>query len=528
MNTAEVLVAGLEREGVEYVFGLPGEENEATMFALRDSDITFVPVRHEQGAAFMADVYGRLTGDAGVCLSTLGPGATNLLTGVADANLDKAPLVAITGQGSLESLHVESHQKLDVVDMFAPVTKWNAQISDPGIVHESVRKAFKTAEYEKPGATHLELPEDVAYEDCEVEPMESRGRVRRPEPDVPSLDRVRDLLGDADRPIVIAGNGAVRTDASEDLRAFVGKYDLPVAATYMGKGAVSDADDHSLLTLDSGDHEEASDAIKSADLVITVGYDIAEHDPADWNPDADTTIVHVDSEPAEVYEHYNPDVEVVSDIAAAVRELDACCEEIDADFETDWYDDLREHILDDVSHDHESGDPFTVERVLPVLREAMADDDVLISDVGSHKMAIAQNYPTYEPNTCIVSNGLASMGISVPGGLAADLAVDSNVVAATGDGGFMMNAAEIETATRVGCGYTILLFRDDEYRLITEEQVEHRGEHFGTELSNPDFQTFAESFGIEAYRPGDWDELAEALDEAVPSDEVSLVEVVLE
>jgi acetolactate synthase-1/2/3 large subunit len=528
MNTAEVLVAGMEREGVEHVFGIPGEENEALLFALRDSEITFVPTRHEQGAAFMADVWGRLTGDAGVCLSTLGPGATNLLTGVADANLDKAPLVAITGQGGLERLHKESHQALDVVDMFDPVTKWNAQISDPAIVHESVRKAFKVAEYEKPGATHLELPEDVAYEDCNVRPMAARERVRRPEPDVPSLDRVRELLADADRPIVVAGNGAVRTDASAELRSFVETYDLPVAATYMGKGAVSDDSEHSLLTLDSGDHEEASDAIESADLVIAVGYDVAEHDPADWNPEGETTVVHVDSEPAEVYERYNPTVEVVSDIAAAVRELAAACDDIDAEFETDWYDDLREHVLEDVTADPEPDDTFTVRGVLPVLREAMAREDVLISDVGSHKLAIAQNFPTYEPNTCIVSNGLASMGISVPGGLAADLAVEANVVAATGDGGFMMNAAEIETATRLGCGYTILLFNDAEYQLITEEQVEHRGEHFGTEIANPDFQTFAESFGIEAYRPGDWDELETALDEAVGSHEMSLVEVALE
>ncbi|PSQ49378.1 acetolactate synthase large subunit [Halobacteriales archaeon SW_6_65_15] len=528
MNTAEVLVAGMEQEGVEHVFGIPGEETEALLFALRDSEITFVPTRHEQGAAFMADVWGRLTGDAGVCLSTLGPGATNLLTGVADANLDKAPLVAITGQGGLERLHKESHQALDVVDMFDPVTKWNAQISDPAIVHESVRKAFKVAEYEKPGATHLELPEDVAYEDCDVRPMAARERVRRPEPDVPSLDRVRELLADADRPIVVAGNGAVRTDASAELRSFVETYDLPVAATYMGKGAVSDDSEHSLLTLDSGDHEEASDAIESADLVIAVGYDVAEHDPADWNPEGETTVVHVDSEPAEVYERYNPTVEVVSDIAAAVRELAAACDDIDAEFETDWYDDLREHVLEDVTADREPDDPFTVRGVLPVLREAMAREDVLISDVGSHKLAIAQNFPTYEPNTCIVSNGLASMGISVPGGLAADLAVEANVVAATGDGGFMMNAAEIETATRLGCGFTILLFNDAEYQLITEEQVEHRGEHFGTEIANPDFQTFAESFGIEAYRPGDWDELETALDEAVGSHEMSLVEVALE
>ena len=528
MNAADVLVESMEREGVEHVFGIPGEETEALLFALRDSEVTFVPVRHEQGAAFMADVHGRLTGDAGVCLSTLGPGATNLLTGVADANLDKAPLVAITGQGGLERLHKESHQALDVVDMFDPVTKWNAQISDPDIVHESVRKAFKVAEYEKPGATHLELPEDVAYEDCEVEPLEHRERVRRPEPDRESLDRVRELLGAADRPLVIAGNGAVRTDAAAELRSFVERYDLPVAATYMGKGAVSDDDEHSLLTLDSGDHQEASDAIESADLVMTVGYDIAEHDPEGWNPSADTTVVHVDIEPAEVYEHYNPDVEVVSDIAAAIRELDACCDEIDATFESDWYDDLREHIVADVTPSPESGDPFALRTVLPVLRDAMARDDVLISDVGSHKMAIAQNFQTYEPNTCIVSNGLASMGISVPGGLAADLAVDANVVAATGDGGFMMNAAELETATRIGCSYTVLLFNDDEYNLITEEQMEHRGEHFGTEIGNPDFRTFAESFGIDAYRPEGWDELSDALETAIPSDEMSLVEVALD
>ncbi|WP_132058654.1 acetolactate synthase large subunit [Halorussus amylolyticus] len=527
MNTAEVLVESLEREGVECVFGIPGEETEALLFALRDSEVTFVPTRHEQGAAFMADVHGRLTGTAGVCLSTLGPGATNLLTGVADANLDKAPLVAITGQGGLERLHKESHQALDVVDMFEPVTKWNAQISDPDIVHESVRKAFKVAEYEKPGATHVELPEDVASEECDVRPLDRRERVRRPDPDEPSIDAVRELLADADRPICIAGNGAVRTDASAALRALASDYDLPVAATYMGKGAVSDADDHSLLTLDSGDHEEASDAIQSADLVVTVGYDIAEHDPADWNPSGETTIVHLDSDPAEVYEHYNPDVEVVADIAAAVRELNACCADLDAEFETDWYDDVRDHIVADVTPEINAGDPFTHRGVVTVLRDAMADDDVLVSDVGTHKMVIAQNFRTFEPNTCIVSNGLASMGISVPGGLAADLAVDSNVVAATGDGGFMMNAAEIETATRLDCGYTILLFRDDEYRLIADEQTDHRGEHFGTEFSNPDFQTFAESFGIEAYRPDGWDELRDDLEAAVESDEMAVVEVVL-
>jgi len=527
VKASDLLVACLEREGVEYVFGVPGEELEDLLFSLRASDVTFVPTRHEQGAAFMADVHGRLTGDAGVCVATLGPGATNLVTGVADATLDKAPLVAITGQGGLERLHKESHQAIDVVDMLEPITKWNAQISDPDVIHESVRKAFKVAEYEKPGATHLEFPEDVAAEETDAAPLPTRDRVRRPDPDVPSVDRLLELLDAAERPLLIAGNGAVRTDASQPLRDLVELTDYPVAATYMGKGAVSDADARSLLTLDSGDHQEASEAIEAADLVVTVGYDIAEHDPAGWNPRAETTIVHVDSEPAEVYERYNPDLEIVADLGATLRAVRDRCAEVDASGDPDWYRDLREHIVADVTVEPGADDPFTVAGTLPYLREAMADDDVLVSDVGSHKMRIAQNFPTYEPNTCIVSNGLAAMGIAVPGGVAADLATEANVVAATGDGGFLMNAAEIDTATRLNCGFTILVFNDDDYGLISEKQREHTGEQFGTELTNPDLVAFAESFGVEAHRPGDWEDLQSVLADVVPSPEMALVELPL-
>jgi acetolactate synthase-1/2/3 large subunit len=514
MKASDLLVECLEREGVDHVFGLPGEEMEDLLFSLRDSEVTFVPVRHEQGAAFMADVHGRLTGEAGVCLATLGPGATNLLTGVADAHLDKSPLVAITAQGGLERLHKESHQAIDIVTMFEPVTKWNTQLNDPDIVHESVRKAFKVAEYEKPGATHLELPEDVAAEETREQPMPVRERVRFAAPNADSMERVKDLLAAASRPLVIAGNGAVRTKAATQLRDLVAATDLPVVSTYMGKGAVSDADEHSLVTLDSGAHGEAADAFAEADLLLTVGYDIAEHDPADWGH-GDAPIVHVDSEPAEVYEAYNPDVEVVADIGQALRELAEWCDTAALDFETDWYADLREHIVEDVDREPADAPPFTVRDVLPLLREAMAPEDVLISDVGSHKMAIAQNFPTYEPNTCIVSNGLASMGIAVPGGLAADLAVDSNVVAATGDGGFLMNAAEIETATRMGCGFTIVVFVDDDYGLISAKQRDHTSEAFGTGLTNPDLVAFAESFGIDGYRPESPAEIREALEESV-------------
>ncbi|MFB6171191.1 MAG: acetolactate synthase large subunit [Haloarculaceae archaeon] len=525
MKASDLLVECLEAEGVEYVFGLPGEELEDLLFSLRASDVQFVPVRHEQGAAFMADVHGRLTGEAGVCMATLGPGATNLLTGVADAHLDKSPLVAITGQGGLERLHKESHQALDIVDMFGPVVKWNTQIRDAEIIPESVRKAFKLAEYEKPGATHLEFPEDVADVELSAEPLSVRPRVRRPDPDPGSLDSAVERIEAADAPLVLAGNGAVRTPAARRLRELVDHAGIPVAATYMGKGAVSDRLDNSLLTLDSGPNGEASEAVAQADCVVAVGYDIAEHDPESWNPDLEKDIVHVDHEPAEVYRHYNPDVELVADISAVLRELRT---RLDEDSGPDWCADVRERIVEAVERTPDPGDPFTVRGALPHLRAAMADEDVLVSDVGSHKMAIAQSFPTYEPNTCIISNGLASMGIAVPGGLAADLAVDANVVVATGDGGFLMNAAEIETATRLDLGYTIVVFNDDDYGLISEKQRRHTGEQFGTTLTNPDLERFAESFGVESYHPETWAEVERAFDEAVPADEMALVEIALD
>ncbi len=524
MNAAELLIECLEAEGVEHIFGLPGEELKDVMLAMRESDIEFVPVRHEQGAAFMADVHGRLTGEAGVCLSTLGPGATNLITGVADAHLDKSPLVAITGQGSREKLHKESHQMLDIIHIFEATVKWNTQLDDVDIINESVRKAFKLAEWEKPGATHLEFPEDVAAEEIDAEPLPVRDPVRRPDPDSQSIERAASLLSESEQPIVLAGNGAVRTNASDRLRTFVDQTDIPVIATFMGKGAISDRDEQSLMTLGSGPNGEATEAVQQADLVLAVGYDIAEHDPESWNPEGDKTIIHLDHEPAEVYEHYNPDVEVVADITMSIQQLS----ETVAESWSTWCSDAHDTILDAVMTKPDAGEEFSVEGTLPYLREAMADDDVLLSDVGSHKMEIARNLPVYEPNTCIISNGLATMGISVPGAVAADLAIDGNVVACTGDGGFLMNAAELNTADRLDLDFTVVLFNDDEFRLIREEFEEERGDHFGTDLTNPDFVTFTESFGMDAYRPESWAELEDAIDACVGSDGLSLIEVRME
>ncbi len=529
MKVSDLVVKCLEREEVQYVFGVPGEENEDLMFSLENSTIKFVPTRHESGASFMADVYGRLTGKAGVCLATLGPGATNLMTGVADAHLDKAPVVAITGQGASDRIHKESHQNIDVVNMFRPITKWNTSILNPHIVPEVVRKAFKLAEMEKPGATHLELPEDVAKMDCTLEPLEPR-RVRRAAPDFKAIQQVIDLLKQARRPLIIAGNGAIRKMASKHLRRFVEQTHIPVVSTFMGKGAVSDKDQHSLLSMGLQGRDYVMCAVDAADLILTIGYDIAEYDPKFWNRDCDHKIVHIDFAPTEVYQYYQPVVEVVCDISATLWELNTLVENEKITFDATWFQPLRKQILDDIeSYRLKPKEGFTVPGALHIIRDILNPGDILLSDVGSHKMWVGRNYPVYEPNSVIISNGLASMGIALPGGVAAKMArPDRQVVAVMGDGGFLMNSQEIETARRMGIGMTIIVFNDNNYGLISWKQRSHTGRTFGTALTNPDFKLYAESFGIPGYRPESLDELQDTLKKAIGSQQLCLVEIPIE
>ena len=529
MKVSDLIIRCLEREGVKYVFGLPGEENEDLLFSLENSSIRFVPTRHESGAAFMADVYGRLTGKAGVCLSTLGPGATNLLTGVADAHLDKAPVVAITGQGASDRIHKESHQNLDVVNMFRPVTKWTTSIQNPQIVPEVVRKAFKLAEMEKPGATHFEVPEDVAKQECDHQPIEPR-RVRRASPDFKAVGQAVDLLAAAKKPLIIAGNGAIRKMASKHLRQFVSQTHIPVVSTFMGKGAISDKDEHSLLAVGLQGRDYVMCGIDAADLVITVGYDIAEYDPKFWNGRKNKRIVHIDFSPAEVHEYYQPEVEIICDVSGALWELNAQVEKERLSFNRRWFQPLRDQILRDInSYQLKDADAFTVPGVLHLVRELMDSGDIVISDVGSHKMWIGRNYPVHEPNSVIISNGLASMGIALPGGIAAKLALPhKRVVAMMGDGGFMMNSQEIETAQRLGVAFTIIVFNDNDYGLISWKQQSHASHSFGTRLTNPDFKRYAESFGIKGCRPSNLRELRNCLTETITGQQLCLVEIPIE
>ena len=526
MKVSDLVVKCLEAEGVQYIFGLPGEENEDLLFSLTESPIKFIAARHEAGAAFMADVYGRLTGKAGVCLATLGPGATNLITGVADAHLDKAPLVAITGQGSSDRIHKESHQNLDIVNMFRPITKWNASIQNPTVTTEVIRKAFKLAVMEKPGATHFELPEDIAKMECDLTPIEPY-RIRRASPDYKAIDQAIELMKNAKRPLILAGNGAIRKLASKHLREFVARTEIPVVSTFMGKGAISDKDEHSLFTVGLQAEDYVGCAFKKADLIIALGYDIAEYAPEHWNFDKDNKIIHIDFNPAEVYDYYQPKVEIVADVSGTLWAINEKLGREKIKFDNGWYRPIRQRITDDInSYKLKEGDEFTVPGVLHIIRKLMNPGDILISDVGSHKVWVGRNYPVYEPNSVLISNGLASMGISLPGGIAATLArPDKKVVTVMGDGGFLMNSQEIETAKRVGAGYTIIVFNDNNYGLISWKQESHTGKTFGTALSNPDFKKYAESFGIPAYKPQTLQKLKDDLSTAINSRKLCLVEI---
>ena len=407
-KASEVFVECLEAEGARYVFGIPGEETLDLNESLADSAVQFVPVRHEQGGAYMADAYGRLTGRAGVCLGTLGPGATNLVTAVADAFLDRAPLVALTGQSDLERMHKESHQYIDLVAMMRPIVKWNARVSSPEIIPEVVRKAFAVAESEKPGSTHLELPEDVM-----VRPLEPRRcpatRRSQPEPGTRELQRATDLIMAAERPIILAGNGAIRTHASRALRAFVHTTGIPVAETFMAKGLLDFEDPHALGTvgLQSRDYEMAG--FDEADLVIAVGYDLVEHAPQHWNPRRDKQIVVIDTVPAEIDEFFLPTVELVGDIAHVLARLAAGVNRpedevvrVDAAARP-----RARRAAEGAGDDHF---PMRPPRVLADIRRILGRNDILVSDVGLHKLWIGRMFPAHEPGTVLIANGLAGMG----------------------------------------------------------------------------------------------------------------------
>ncbi|HEC28419.1 MAG TPA: acetolactate synthase large subunit [Gammaproteobacteria bacterium] len=521
MKAAEVFVKCLENEGVEYIFGIPGEENLDVMDALLDSSIRFITTRHEQGAAFMADVYGRLTGRAGVCLATLGPGATNLVTGVADANMDHAPLVAIAGQAGTNRLHKESHQVLDLVGMFRPITKYASRILTPNIIPEVTRKAFKVAQTEKTGATFIEFPENLAK--MELDPCILP--VKQPHPSEPPQERVEyaaKLISEARNPMILAGNGVIRSRAWRHLDDFATAMNIPVANTFMAKGVIPFRHPMALGSAGLQAHDYVSCGFDRADLILCIGYDLVEYHPYLWHATRDRKIIHIDMSNAEVDEAYSIEAGVVGDIKHSLMRI----AELATPHEGHLMRPLRDALIDEMNQlSSDNGFPVKPQRIIWDLRTVMDMEDIVICDVGAHKMWMARMFRCEHPNTCIISNGFASMGIALPGAIAAKLVYpDRNIVAVTGDAGFLMNSQEIETAVRLGTAIVVLIWTDSAYGLIEWKQMAQFGRKSNIDFTNPDFVKYAEAFGAKGYRVESAEQLLPILKEALASKQVCIID----
>ncbi|MDD7219708.1 MAG: acetolactate synthase large subunit [Clostridia bacterium] len=526
-TTAQLLVECLENEGVKYIFGIPGEENLELMSAIKDSHIQFITTRHEQGAAFMADVYGRLTGRAGVCLSTLGPGATNLVTGVADATGDGAPLVAITGQVGTERMHITSHQYLDLTKMFEPITKRTKLVVKPDTISEIVRLAFKYAEAERPGATHIDLPVNISKMnvDSSEKPLK-RESIHRELASERVIEDAADVIMESKNPVILAGSQAVRARASRAITRFAEDLKIPVINTMMAKGIIPRDNPYALMTVGIPQYDYPNKILEEADVIICVGYDLVEFAPSRWNQNNNKKIVHISSRPAHINKHYQCDVQAVGDISDTLNRI------VDSINVRGNYDrtvspeimELKERFQNayrEVCED--SSFPMKPQRIVHDVRSVMGRHDILVSDVGAHKMWIARLYNCYEPNTCIISNGFATMGIGVPGAIAAKLInPDKKVITITGDGGFMMNSQELETAVRLKLNVVVLIMNDSSYGLIKWKQMDQYGETCYTDFTNPDFVKLAEAMHCIGYRVTKADDLVPILNEAF-SQEVPVV-----
>jgi len=521
---ADLLVRCLEHEGVTCVFGIPGEENIHFTDALARSSIRYVLVRHEQSASFMAEIFGRLTGRAGVCSATLGPGAINLLLGTADATTNSTPMVAISAQVGLRRIYKESHQSVDLVSMFSPVTKWADIVLTPGAVPEMVRKAFKLAQTERPGAVYLAVPEDVEKMVAPDELMPLDLNVPRPdEPSPAQIERAAAVLNGSRRPIVLAGHGAVRADAALALRRFSEQLGLPVATTFHGKGVFPDDHPHALGAVGFMNHDYANFGFDEADVIVSVGYELQEFDPVRINPSGDKRILHLSRSPAEVDAHYDVEVGVQADIS---RTLDALATATSRRFQPGASGEkIRRLLADELARGiADNSFPLKPQRIVADTRAALRRSDIVLADTGAVKMWMARLYPTYEPNTCLTSNGLSTMAFALPGAIGAVLAAPGRrVLAATGDGAFLMSSHEIETAMREDIPLTVLIWQDDAFGLIKWKMDLELGHDVAVGFSNPDFVAYAESFGARGYRVKSAADLLPALNEALAADTVSII-----
>jgi acetolactate synthase I/II/III large subunit len=523
-TAAQLMVKCLENEGVKVVFGLPGEENIRFVLALAASHIRYVLTRHEQAAAFMAEMYGRVTGQAAVVSATLGPGAINMQLGVADATSNSTPMVAVSAQVGQDREYKESHQYVDLVSMFAPITRWADGVPTALAIPEMFRKAFKVAQTERPAAVYLAVPEhiDADVADYDLTPLPCNV-VRAEAPATGQVARAVDILLAAQRPVLLAGHGAARADATAALVRFSDELGIQVANTFHGKGVMPDDHPNSIGTIGFMRHDYVNFGFDNADVVIAVGYELQEFDPVRINPQADKKIIHVHRFPAEVDMHYSVDVGIIGDISASLNALTEGLSghRFEGDADVPGCGLLAEEFA---RGQHDSRFPLAPQRMVADTRTALGRRDIVLVDTGATKMWMARLYPTYERNTCLVSNGLSAMGFALPGALGVKLArPESKVLAVVGDGAFMMNSQEIETAVRERIPLVVLIWEDGGYGLIEWKMDLELGEHHYVRFGNPDVVSYAESFGAKGYRINSAEELLPTLKAALDDDGVSLI-----
>ncbi|QDU86771.1 Acetolactate synthase, catabolic [Pirellulimonas nuda] len=524
MKASDLLVRCLEAEGVEHIFGVPGEENLDFLDSLSRSSIRLILTRHEQAAGFMAATYGRLTGKPGVCLSTLGPGATNLVTAGAYAQLGAMPMLMITGQKPIKTSKQGHFQIIDTCDMMQPITKYTRQIVSADNIPSRVREAFRLAEQERPGAVHLELPEDIAGEATEGQPMPA-SRVRRPVAEEKSIRFAVEMIESAKRPLILIGAAANRKLTCRMLRRLIDSTGIPFFSTQMGKGVADEA--HPLClgcaALSSGDF--LHQAVAAADVIVNIGHDVVEKPPFFMLPGG-VKVIHVNFTTAEVDPVYFPQVEVVGDIANSVWQLANHIRPSD-----DW-DFARFHEVRSAFLEHKARDiddprfPICPQRLVADVGRAMPDDGILALDNGIYKIWFARNYEAHQPNTVLLDNALASMGAGLPSAMAARLVNPKRaVMAICGDGGFMMNAQDLETAVRLDQNLVVLILNDHGYGMIKWKQ-EHMGfADFGLDFTNPDFVKFAEAHGARGHRVESTDALLPLLQECLSTGGVDIIDI---
>ena len=524
MKASDLFVKALEAEGVEYIFGIPGEENLDLLESLSRSPIKLILTRHEQGAGFMAATYGRLTGNVGVCLSTLGPGATNLVTPAAYAQLGAMPMLMITGQKPIKTSKQGRFQVIDVVDMMRPITKYTTQVVSGDRIPSIVREAFRIAHHERPGAVHIELPEDIAAEHTSAQLLKA-SVVRRPIAEYKAVAHVVEMIEQAKSPLLLIGAGANRKLTSKMLHEFVEKTGIPFVTTQMGKGVLDESDSLFMGNASLSDGDFVHRAIDKADLIINVGHDVVEKPPFFMRHDGHK-VIHINFEPAAVDPVYFPQVEVIGDIANSIWQIKEALTVQD-----DWNFAFFKKVHDAyVQHRSELEDderfPILPERFVKGIRKVMPKDGIVTLDNGVYKIWFARNYPAAFPNTLLLDNALATMGAGLPSAIAAKLVhPDKAVISVCGDGGFMMNSQELETAVRLGLHIVVLILRDNAYGMIKWKQAHMGFADFGLDYGNPDFVKYAQSYGAHGWRIGSTQELESRFSACLAEPGVHVIDV---